>query len=73
MNLLCTERRVLLLHQFRLDRKATEAARNIRSTINKNTLSISTAQHGFNRFKSDDFELNESRHFGRPVEVDVDV
>ena len=73
MNLSCEELRVLLLHEFRLARKATEAARNIFSTIGKDTLSIRTAQHCFNRFKSDNFELNDSRHSGRPLEVDVDV
>ena len=39
----------------------------------KDTLSIRTAQHWFNRFKSGNFELNDSRHSGRPLEVDVDI
>ena len=73
MNLSCKELPVLLLHEFRLGRKATEAARNICSTMGENTLSIRTAQHCFNRFKSGNFELNDSRHCGRPLEVDVDV
>ena len=45
MNLLCKELRVLLLHEFHLGRKATEAARNICSTMGKDTLSIRTAQY----------------------------
>src|SRR5258708_39718185 len=73
INLSRKELRVLLLHEFRLGRKATEAARNIRSTMGKDTLSIRTAQHWFNRFKSGNFELNVSRHSGRPLVVDVDV
>ena len=40
MNLLCKEFRALLLHEFRLGRKAT---RNICSTMGKDTLSIRTA------------------------------
>ena len=50
MNLSYKELRVLLLHELRLARKATEAARNICSTMGKHTLSIRTAQHCFNRF-----------------------
>ena len=73
MNLSCKKLRVLLLHEFLLASKAMEAARNICSTMGKDTLSIHIAQHWFNRFKSGDFELNDSRHSGRPLEVDVDV
>ena len=73
MNLSCKELRVLLFHEFRLDRKAKEAARNICSTIGQGIFLIRTAQHYFNRFKSGNFELNDSRHSGRPLEVDVEV
>ena len=73
MNLSCKDLRVLLLHQFRLGHKATEASRNICSTMGKNILSIRTVQHWFNRFKSGNFKLNDSRYSGRPVEVDADV
>ena len=73
MNLSCKEFGALLLHEFRFGRKATEAARNICSTMGEHMLSICTAQHRFNRFKSSNFELNDSRHSRRPLEVDVDV
>ena len=73
MNLSCKELRVLLLHKFRLGRKASEAARNICSTMSEDTLSIRTVQHWLNQFKSDNFELNDSRHSGRPIQVDVDA
>ena len=43
------------------------------STMSEDTLSICTAQHWFNQFKSSNFELNESQHSGRPLEVDADV
>ena len=45
MDLSCKELRVFLFHEFRLSRKATEAARNIYSAMGKKTLSIRTAQH----------------------------
>ena len=60
MNLSCKELRILLLHEFRLGRKATEVARNICSSMGEHTLSIRTARHWFNLFKSGNFELNDS-------------
>jgi hypothetical protein len=45
MNLSRREIRVILLHEFRLDHKATEAANNICSTMGEDVLSIRTAQH----------------------------
>jgi histone-lysine N-methyltransferase SETMAR len=67
------ELRVLLLHEFRLDHKATEAASNICSTMGKDVLSIRTAQHWFNRFKNGNFELDDLPHTGRPMQVDIDI
>ena len=72
MNLSRREIRVLLLHEFRLGHKATEAANNICSTMGEDVLSISTAQHWFNRFKNDNLELDDLPRPGRPLEVDVD-
>ena len=43
INLSHKQLRVFLLHEFRFGRKATQAARNICSTIGKDTLSICTA------------------------------
>ena len=45
INLSRTEIRVLLLHKFRLGRKATEATNNIRSRIGEDVLSICMARH----------------------------
>ena len=45
MKLSRRELRLLLLHEFRLSRKATEATSNICDTIGKDVLSIRTAQH----------------------------
>ena len=73
MNSSRKELRVLLFHELRLGRKATEVARNICSTMSEDTISIRAAQHCFNQFNSSNFELNDSRHSGRPLEVDVDV
>ena len=73
INLSCKEIRVLLLHEFRLGHKATEAANSICSTMGDNVLSTRTAQHWFNRFKNGNLELDDLPRSGRPVEVDVDL
>jgi [histone H3]-lysine36 N-dimethyltransferase SETMAR len=67
------EIRVLLLHEFRLGRKATEAARNICSTMGEDVLSLRTAQHWFNRFKNINFRLDDLPRSGRPLKLDVDL
>jgi hypothetical protein len=67
------EFRVLLLHEFRLGRKATEATSNICSTMGKDALSIRSAQHWFNRFNNGNFELDDLPHTGRLLQVDMDV
>ena len=67
------ELRVLLLHEFRLDRKATEATSNICSTMGKDVLSIRIAQHWFHRFKNGNFELDDLPHTGRPLQVDMEL
>jgi transposase len=73
MNLSRREIRALLLHEFRLDHKATEATNNICSTMGEGVLSIRTAQHWFNRFKNGNLELGDLPRYGRPLEVDKDL
>ena len=73
MNISRRELRLLLLHEFRLGRKATKATSNICSTMGKDVLSIHTTQHWFHRFKNGNFELDDLPHTGRPLQVDMDV
>ncbi len=73
MNLSRREIRVLLLHEFRLGHKATEAANSICSTMGEDSLSIRTVQHWFNLFKNGNLELDDLPRPGRPLEVDVDL
>ena len=73
MKLSRRELRLLLLHEFRLGRKVTEATSNICGTMGQDTLSVRTAQHWFNLFKKRNVELDDSCHSGRPSEVNVDV
>ena len=68
MNLSRGRIRVLLLHEFGLGHKATEAINNLCSTMGENVLSIRTAQHWFNRFKNGNLELDDLPRPGRSLE-----
>ena len=65
------KRRLLLLHEFRLDRKATKATSNICSTMGKNILSVRTAQHCFHRFRNGNFELDDLPRTERSLQADM--
>ena len=64
---------MLLLHEFRLGHKATEAAHNICSMMGEDVLSIRTAQNWINRFKNGILEPDVLPRPGRPLELDVDL
>ena len=64
--------RVLLLHEFRLGRRITQAVDNINLSMGKATLSYPTAVRWFKRFKANDFELEDAPRSGRPSEIDLD-
>ncbi len=68
-----TQLRVLLLPEFRLDRKAMEATGSIYGMMGKDALSIRTTQHWFRRFENGNFELDDLLRSRRPPEVDMDV
>ena len=72
MNLSRREIRVLLLDEFFLGHKATEATNNICTTIGQDIISTHAAQCWFYRFNSGNYELDDSSRSGRPVEVDLD-
>ena len=72
-NLSRREIRVLLLHEFRLSRRATEPTNNICSTMDDHVVSIRTAQHWFNRFKNGILKLDDLQHSDRTLELGVDL
>ena len=65
--------RVILLHEFLLGQKESEAANKICSTMGSGVLSIRTAQHWFDRFRGGNYELDDQPRSGRPIEVDIDL
>ena len=72
MNLSLSEIRALLLHEFLLSHKATEATNDRCKTIGQDIVSTPRAQHWFNRFNNGNYELDNLSLSGRPVEVDLD-
>ncbi|CAF1255520.1 unnamed protein product [Didymodactylos carnosus] len=70
-NIMRSKIRVILLHEFRLGHKATEAANKICSTMRFGVLSTRTAQHWFDRFRNGNYELDDQPRCRRPIEVDL--
>ena len=60
------ELRKLLLHEFRLGRKATQATNNTCITLDKDALSIRARQYWFDRFQNGIFEIDDLPRSGRP-------
>lgn len=73
MDLSRNEVRLLLLHEYRLGHEASEAQRNICTTMGKGTLSYETAKVWFRKFKEGNFDLEDKQHPGRKPSVDLDV
>ena len=69
MNLSRKELRLLLFHEFRFGRKASEVARNICSTMDELKLSVRTVQHGL-RLVASNSMIHDT---GRSLKMDVDV
>jgi histone-lysine N-methyltransferase SETMAR len=62
-----------LLYEFELDHSAAEAHRNIVRALGADTVSSSTCQAWFRRFRSGDHSLEDHPRSGRPLEVDLDI
>jgi histone-lysine N-methyltransferase SETMAR len=64
--------RIIMLHEFKLGRKATQAAENIEAAWGAGTTCTRTVQRWFDRFRSGDLSLEEEDGRGRPSQVDDD-
>jgi len=64
--------RVLLLYEWRLGHRATEAVRNICGAMGVGLVSNRVAQMWFNKFKSGQFDLIDEPRSGRPEKLDND-
>ena len=73
INLSRRDIRLLLVHEFRLGSKTTEATNNICSTMDDDLLSIRTAQYCFNRLKNGNLELDDLLRSDRTMELDVQL
>lgn len=61
--------RLLLLHEYRLNRKAKEAYENINQSMGEGMLSYNTTTLWFQKFKSGDYDLNDKPHPGAEPKV----
>lgn len=73
MDLSREQTRLLILHEFRLGRNGSEAARNICQSMGEGTVSITTVTSWFKKFRDENYELMDQPHMGREVTVDVEV
>ena len=62
--------RTLLLYEFRLNHKAAAATRNICDAMGEGTIFYHTAVDWFNKFKNDDFDIDEHTAGRRAGELD---
>ncbi|KAL4478243.1 hypothetical protein ABPG72_016555 [Tetrahymena utriculariae] len=58
-----------MLYEFSQGKNATKAAEQICSVYGEGTVSIRVCQNWFQRFRSGDYNLNDSQRSGRPIEL----
>ena len=66
------DKRLLLLHEYRLGRKPNEAKNNICQSMGERAISKTNTNIWFNRFKNGDFEIDDLPRSGRPQIVNRD-
>src|SRR5262245_40243857 len=62
--------RTLLFHEFQLGHVATEATRNVCSSLGEGALSLRTTQNWFAKFRQGDYDIEDRPRSGRPPEID---
>ena len=62
-----------ILFEFKKGSKASQAARNVRSTYKNEALSIQTCQQWFKQFESGNFTLEDFPRSGRPSTVNLEI
>lgn len=66
------EKRVLILHEYKLGIKPKRAYEKICESMGQGTVSLRMVKDWFNKFTNNDFDLNDKPHQGRPQIVDRD-
>ena len=61
-----------LLYEYQLGHIAREATRNICQAIGEGSMSPTTAWRWFERFRNNDFSLEDEQKSGRPTEINLD-
>jgi histone-lysine N-methyltransferase SETMAR len=61
-----------LLYEFQLGHSAAEASRNICGAIGSDAISQPQARRWFERFREEDYSLEDKSRSGRPTEINLD-
>lgn len=70
MELTREQKRLLMLHEYKLGSNAAEAARQINEAWGDGTVGVSTVRERFREFKAGNEDLGDQPREGRPQEVD---
>jgi len=65
--------RVLVLHEFRLGSSLREAAAHINQTMGEDTISPSTVDRWFHRFRDDDTTFEDAPYAARRASIVIDA
>jgi transposase len=66
------EKRLLILHEYKLGTKPEETFEKICKSMGQGSLSLRMVKDWFNNFRNNDFDLNDKPRQGRPQVIDRD-
>jgi histone-lysine N-methyltransferase SETMAR len=61
-----------LLYEYQLGNSATEATRNICQAVGQDSTTLRTALNCFDRFRNQDYSLQDMARSGRPTTINLD-
>ena len=61
-----------LLYEYQLGHSATEATRNICQAVGQDSTTLRTALNWFDRFRNQDYSLQDMARSGRPTTINLD-
>jgi transposase len=73
MELTREQKRLLMLHEYKLGTKAAKAAEKINQAWGNNTVGESTVYERYREFKTGNEDLDHKQGAGRPKEIDRDA
>ncbi|GFV60362.1 histone-lysine N-methyltransferase SETMAR [Trichonephila clavipes] len=65
--------RHILLFYYRKGKNAVQARKKLTDVYGEGVLTVGQCQKWFAKFRSDNFDVEDTPHWGRPVEADKDA